>query len=904
MNGQQLAQAWAVVHQGAGEAIDWIGAVRPTAKRLDNEADDLTLSLRRIRNLSRRLGSVAERPMTVGFFGLSQAGKSYLISSLAAGENGKLETDLAGSRLDFIEHINPSGGGKEATGLVTRFSRTAQPGPGDYPLVLKLFSEIELAKVLANAFFNDFDHKKLQYGFKEPEVRALLNQLQARRYSQPVAGVTADDVVSLWDYLEDSVPALIRSLNSYYWPQAVELAPYLSPEDRTQLFAIFWGGLDELSQSYLDFARTLSTLGHAEQVYAPVSALVHARPQGGFSQSDSIMNVDILERLGQPSDQQIKVRPWHNGAIQPEVSLSLAQLAALTVELVVPLAEPTREPLFEQVDLLDFPGYRGRVGAESIEDVRRKLGSAEVSPVAQLLLRGKVAYLFERYTDAQEMNVLIVCTPSNRQSDVTSVGPVLSKWIGKTQGETPEERAKRRSGLLWAITMFDLRIGNDLNQNEDLLRLGWGGMMKATMLERFGQYDWLQEWVAGQPFANTFLVRKPRMKGVAFLNLQADGEELGFNPATEPQLALIRRTFIEDATVNRHIAQAPQAWDAMLALNDGGMGRISDYLQQVAKAEVKLERIAEQLAAVLHQLENRLAHWFHAEGAGELEKKRRIAKQVFEAVWPRRPLLGELLQRMQLPDEQLRALYLRADHLEEAAPQTSDPVPSPSAEGLALDLGADLFSTFDPFSEARPAATAAPTPPTVLGSDARFAQAVLREWISHVRHLPEQQPLVGYLGIAREAIEALIDELITASTRLELQQQLLQAVARIEQVGSKREQLVGRQVLTARTVLGDFIAWLGMMDQPLEERPDSRINPGQKLFQRPAAVPLGQTPKLAALPQNYSDHYLGDWMSAFIHLAERNAGHSAGREITPEQNAALGQILARFQRAKGEGLPC
>lgn len=559
------------------------------------------------------------------------------------------------------------------------------------------------------------------------------------------------------------------------------------------------------------------------------------------------------------------------------------------------MAEPTCEPLFEGVDLLDFPGYRGRIGAESLEDVRRKLGSDEVSPVAQLLLRGKVAYLFERYTDSQEMNVLIVCTPSNRQSDVTSVGPVLNKWIGKTQGETAVERAKRPSGLLWAITMFDLRIGNDLNQNEDLLRQGWSGMMKAAMLERFGQYDWLQEWLAGQPFANTFLVRKPRMKGVAFLNLQTDGEELGINPAAEPQLSLIRQTFIEDATVNRHIASPAVAWDAMLALNDGGMARISDYLRQVAKPEIKQARIAEQLAAVLHQLENRLGHWFHAEGAGELEKKRRIAKQIFDAVWPRRPLLGELMRRMQLPDEQLRALYLRADQWEERpAPDASQPEAPMS---VALDLGGDFSSSFDPFSEPSTSRSSTANTPVASGSDARFAQAVLREWIGHLRHIPENVQLVGYLGIAREAIEALMDELITASNRLDLQNRLLHAIASTEQVASKHEQLVGRQVLTARTVLGDFIAWLGVMEQPLTERPDSRINPGYKLFQPPAPVVRGQLPSLAALPQKYSEQYLGDWLTAVIRLAEDNAGHSAGRDISPEHNEALGRILARFSPA-------
>lgn len=82
----------------------------------------------------------------------------------------------------------------------------------------------------------------------------------------------------------------------------------------------------------------------------------------------------------------------------------------------------------------------------------------EGNPVSQLILRGKVAYLFERYTDSQEMNILIVCTPSTKQSDVNSVGPVLERWIHKTQGESPEQRAERKPGLLWAITMFDMRI--------------------------------------------------------------------------------------------------------------------------------------------------------------------------------------------------------------------------------------------------------------------------------------------------------------------------------------------------------------------------------------------------------------------------------------------------------------
>jgi hypothetical protein len=886
---EQLTQHWSAIHTGSGEAIRWINDVRRTAPRLDNEADDLILSLRRVRNTANRLGGVSNLPMTVGFFGLSQAGKSYLISTLAAGTNGKLETDFAGQRLDFLTHVNPPGGGKEATGLVTRFSRTAKAGPTDYPLELKLFGEVEVAKVLANSFFNDFNTEKVLYRLDENAIRQQLKELGKRRQHTQVPGVTEDDVVALWDYLQDNFPASIFGLSGYYWPTAVELAPWLSLEDRTALFSIFWGEIKELSEAYLSFAKTLNKLGNADRVFAPLDALVRQTDKG-LSQADSIMNVDMLERLGRSSDLPINVRPYKQGELQAPVELTLAQLAALTAEMVFPLVEPTSDPLFEQVDLLDFPGYRGRLSVESLDDVRRAVKSDEASPVAQLILRGKVAYLFERYTDSQEMNVLIVCTPSNKQSDVTAVGPVLTRWIEKTQGAKPEERALRKPGLLWAITMFDMRISSDLDKGEDLLRLGWGsgGMMKMTMLERFGQYTWMQEWTAGQPFNNTFLVRKPRMK-VTFLDVQ-DGNETALNASATSSLTLMRSTFSEDETVQRHIRNPEQAWDAMLELNDGGMSAISQYLRGVALREVKLGRIKEQLDEVLHLLDSRLGHWFQAEGAGELEKKRKIAQQIFEAIWPRRVLLGELLQKMQVPDDLLRGLYLNAGE-DETPPVSSTANTSTSDFGGALNLGDDFASDdgFSLFGDA-PAKPAANTPRST-GSDARYAQAVLREWISHLRHLPEDVRLLTFLGFTKPAVEALVDELVTAATRLNLQEQLLKAIVSTEQIGTKREQLAGRQVLTAKTVLGDFISWLGFLETPLELRPNSRIEAGKKLFQAPPAIEHGKLPVLAAQPLEHSRNYVGDWLVALSKVAEDNAGHSAGREITPEQNEALGKVL-------------
>ena len=64
---------------------------------------------------------------------------------------------------------------------------------------------------------------------------------------------------------------------------------------------------------------------------------------------------------------------------------------------------------------------------------------------------------------------------------------------------------------------------------------------------------------------------------------------------------------------------------------------------------------------------------------------------------------------------------------------------------------------------------------------------------------------------------------------------------------------------------------------------------------QPDAKPV--VPDAATLPPdaiNYSRMYILDWFEAFKHLAINNAGHAAGGDISPEQNARLGEILEKI----------
>ncbi|WP_433690850.1 putative virulence factor [Kosakonia cowanii] len=884
INSKQIIQGWQGVERGAGEAIEWINAVRQDAPRLNTEADRLTINLRRSRNKARRLALAAAKPMTIGFFGLSQAGKSYLISALAAGENGKLETRLGGKQLDFLTHINPPGGGKEATGLVTRFSRRQVGGDERWPVTLQLFSEIEMGKILANAFIHDFNQEKFDWQYDEGRINDLLASLTKRRRPTRVAGISEDDVVSLWDYLSRHAEKSQSRLALHYWPQAITLAPWLTPEDRGQLFSVLWGEVAELTEAYIRFAQTLHRLGGAQEVWAPLSTLV-SEENGLLVQRDSIMNVDMLERLNKETDIRIEVCPVVEGQAAAPVTLSLAELTALTVELHIPLVASTREPLFETVDLLDFPGYRGRLGVESMDDIRRAVNSEESNPLAQLILRGKVAYLFERYTENQEMNVLVVCTASTKQSDVKEVGGVLDEWIRYTQGADAEARGRRLPGLIWALTMFDLRISQGLSQEEAILRQSWGlgGMIKMAMTERFGQYKWMQEWQRGQAFNNTFLVRKPRQQ-TPFIRI-SDGNEAAFSEENLPQLQLMRKTFLEDEAVNRYIASPDEAWDAMLELNDGGMRRMADYLSTVARPEVKLERIAEQLQEIRDELiEGGLGNWYQPDGEEDAAKKAQIAHDILDVLKKRSGMHGELLLRLVPTRRDLQALYLQ---------QTTLPVQEETPEELDIfDIGVGAA-----FGAEAPAAT-------TYSHEIAFAHQSVQHWINHLRGLSESPALLNYINLPRPIIDALADELITALLRLRIEEKLVEVMTNTEQAGVLLEQMVDRQVSRILHVMGDFITWLGYLEMPAAKRPTRLNMPEQHIFTRPSqcdSVVWKDDERLARLtPQqlNYTAMFIIDWLVGLESLITENAGHSAGREISVAQNEKLGAIIRQIQTSQ------
>ena len=869
------------LHIGSAEAISWIDDARNKSERLDRESDELIRGFRRLRNQTNRLGKAAARPMSVGFFGLSQAGKSYLISSLAANAAGELETEMDGARLNFISHINPPGGGKEATGLVTRFTRKPCETPNNFPIKLTLFSETDIVKILGNSFFNDFDTQKVSFNFDAVYIRQLLDELDKQCGNAPTGGITEDDVVDLMDYFIDRFGKSMEPLITDYWPTAIEIAPRLPVHARARLFSVLWGEIDIMTDVYTRLRNALESIRYAPVVCASVDALVRPIAEGGYSQTDSIMNVDILERLGKDDSDTVRVIPF-NDEDQPtaEANLPRSMLAALTSEMIFSLADEPKAKTINTVDLLDFPGYRGRLDVGSVDEIAKIVENEDANPVAELYLRGKVAYLFEQYTENQEMNVLVLCTPCNEQINVTSLGPVLQSWIHSTQGETPEIRNTRDPGLIWCITKFDYKLSPRPGETLDNIRMEWAGMLKAALLERFGKYQWLQEWAPGQCFNNLFLVRKPRMAPAV---IETGETETGIKPDQEQRLTDMRKVFAEEESVCKHFVDPAEAWDAMMALNDGGMQYLADYLEKVAHRHIKLDRISEQIERLAAPvIEHYLGSYYQDGGEAEIENKKKIANSSLNALMKIPDRLGELLNTFQPTSEHLRAIYLKAESDNEDE-EGEDEKASVFSGSSLIDLPVESDAQDN-------------TPKADRASN--FARAAMSYWISQLRRLIQDQGLKQYIGLDEDTFQSIIDELITGAYMYKLEEHLIEALQDGElQTSATRIDIADRQVLVTKRIFGLFLEMLGQDILPEDEKAKSDPSTGQKgtVFTPPPSIPVGTLPDIAPKPVPFSAIAILDWLRAFESMVINNAGQSAGREITIEQNEQLGLILNRFK---------
>jgi len=820
-----------------------------------------------------KLKIAAERPVAVGVYGLSQAGKSYLISTLARPSGRELTAELDRPR-GFLADINPESD-KEATGLVTRFTMRRENGPDGFPVRLRLLSEVDLVKILVNSWFCDaLDAEMASAGLTE----AIAEVLGAAERDAGGAGenneVRQEDIWDLAKYCDNEFRGFadaqaIRS--GPFWDRMATVLPRLPLERRVDVYALLWNRFAPFTDVLSRLTARLKALRFDREAWAPITALV--------PKTESVLKVDTLDHLADIGQTKIEITA-QNGA---RCTLTRPELTALIAELQITMSE-LPWPIFEATDLLDFPGARERTGKDHALEI-----SARANALGEFFLRGKVAYLFERYAAERELNALLLCIKESNNAFDATIRQSIRNWINRTHGSTPDSRARVETALFIMLTRMDMHFNrtpgrDDQMASDDL----WEARVKASLLQPLQEANgWLDNWHPGQPFTNTLLARNPG-KSQSLSRLTDDGVEGEFLPGVPEKVERWGREFSANPGIRRHVRNPQKAWAEVFRLNDAGMGYLVESLTPVCRPELKLNQLSNQIGILRADMRRRLSEW-HVGDDKEAEYEKRLA-----ALQPVLELLvanGDagrfalLLSQFHLTPSEAREVLLRA------LPAPASPAGGSVSRAAPARPGGGSVSRLMGMLQTKAGGTPPPAGEGVTGEAMQDrAAALLSAWIAKLRRFSTESNLNRYFDFDGPTADALVAEMVATAGRCRLQNRIGDALNRIKG-GLRFDQSADRWAVAVSQVVNEHVNFLGTNHGG--DLSANRPQLGEGLAAFDPTPPPQPGFEIGDEPEPFGPLFVLSWVTVLGDAVRRNVfEQDGGGMVDQKQNEALGAVLA------------
>lgn len=939
---------YASIRDFAQGAADWIELASKAGDKggqaVAQISDKAEARLLALANSARAAAGVSARPTAIGVFGASQVGKSYLVNTLAAGGDN-LTTKWGGEEIDFLGLVNPTGNNHEATGIATRFThiagRALEADGRVFPVELRIMRPVEIAMILINSFNSDLsiergDKNSINERLYTDEalmdsVKAALDNSAWRlaEGEKPIVG--AADAVLLADYVCTVAAGFDlgkQESDGPYWSAVRRAAPLLNIDGLAALLSPLWGGMGACTLMFRKVAGELSRFGGAGEAFVGLDAFVSddRGPDGEMSQKKLTVNsIDTVSQLfkgaGDPIDAAVAL---DDGTVKVVQKVDFACLAAATIELVFPLVE---EGGAGEFDIIDFPGARERNKVaysayladedQNSGDIREGKASAYIRDNApEMLRRGKVAYIFDRYTEDRAVDVLLLCLSTYTQAEVTSLTPIIDKWISLNIGATSAERAKAaKSPFICVLTRCDQTVEADIDRAAGTPSGASTCISKS--FEKFKESKWLSDW-NGKPFSQSFLVRSPGYADRIFVKGK-DGKEASFNqgPAkfsgipVEQAVREYRDGIASDPMADRIHGGVAQAFDRMLSPNDGGVGEIKSFIAQNFKGyNESRTRLDERILSKAREALTFISP-FAGAGSGTrrdaaAEKARSLAQGLLQCD-EIACIQGYIRTLLELDDGDLRARYLR-DYTEyKNAPRFAQACIDVMNEKMAgLSSGAGFEALLSMVDDAWSSGS---------NSFTRFddAQARYSFFYDNVK-ARWLKPGAEVRELFSRLMKDLAQALRESAFSMDLQNKLEEALEKNETLGGRQDVMAAIQVRTAQQMLSGFLCFLGfdLPDHPklaIERR--SEIIPGaddsRPLFSEKielAEEPQNEGGSVKTLPlvpdelmSSSGRHYLEDfvWALSSLMCGSNLQAESPYRFSEDAQNAIDG-ICSGFSR--------
>ena len=251
------------------ESINWV------QENIDvDEARPLLSNLKDLRASARNLETFSDGKPTLAVYGESQIGKSYFMKELFKDKESnkfylkfkapqtRYDTFFDGEYLDFLARVNPDGG-KESSGIVTRFTISKDSQKPDAQISVKFLRQVDIAMILIDTYTLDIKEGKGSLDkYEYSEIVTILNELSLHKVDNEIDGMNESDVVDFKYYLNKHLRSdrhrTIELFNdNKIWDNIIILLPRIPYDKRYKIFELLWGKVSVLTEVFNKLSEVL-----------------------------------------------------------------------------------------------------------------------------------------------------------------------------------------------------------------------------------------------------------------------------------------------------------------------------------------------------------------------------------------------------------------------------------------------------------------------------------------------------------------------------------------------------------------------------------------------------------------------------------------------------------------------
>jgi hypothetical protein len=798
----------------------------------------------------RRIRESATRPLALGVFGASQCGKSYLVSELVRGGNESLTVSLNAARQqpvfrDYLEEINPPGG-RESTAIVTRFTtRPYQQIPGCSAFI-RLLSITDLIKIFLNGFIFECQSDFMPSAEELQKIRYSFRSFSGR--SNKPGLLSEADVWDLQDYarrhFHNQFLRMLEDIN--YWGILNEEIRHLPADQQISYLEWLWGKFPKITELFRHLVKELGNLG---------GQVVGIFDDALLPRTNSIIDVQRLSSLMKPGNRKTSLA-LHNGG---SVSVDSSVLCALTSELILQTQNNDAEALLHKLDVLDFPGARARAQVFDQNRLARDHDS-----LVEVFLRGKVAYLFDRYSDDRDVTSLLLCQEGGPQ-EAKSLPYMVNKWVEWSQGQDSKARAGKKPLLFHIFTKFDMDLIRKRGEDPSVR---WDSRLKTNFEDFFGRTgDWPIDWDGNSAFKNCYWVRNPNVQQTVF-GRDKEGKEF---IRDEEQLAQIKSEYLANENVQRHFAEPLEAWENSATPGNPGIPYLIGAINSSIEADAKVKQLDSNLKQIFTEIKTHLQPYFIGDDVSKArnmaeERGKRIISQLAREMAGKYSLPQILdVDLMSISDKTIGMIYDSVVNPMDEDGNEADNTLSVQSDAPVFEDS--IFQVFDDPASPKEEKPAKKRPPQ---KSSIFAQAVLNRWQQQLAHLTQNTELHQSTGLTPEWFAEISQEIIKGASRLKLEK-LIAKDSDTYLNSPNASKFLRKTSVRVASLLNRFIVELGKqrVERPIPAGPptatlSAKAYPGLPLFQH--------------------------WAGAMVQMFKDNVAEAS--EDDEASNAALAQILS------------